>query len=152
MVAAIAMLMRRTDVDWTAVRHVAQASHAWNACAAGLRLASELLGVEVPPALAGTPWPAATVTLCAQALEALSQPPGVFGDRWAERRAHRAAFDVRADRLRYDVWRALAPTPLEWQWCPLPGALRWLYVPVRVVRLTSAAVRGALTTADAPGR
>jgi hypothetical protein len=109
-----------------------------------LRLASELLGANVPSELQDEPWPAATGALCAEAIAALRLPAGVFQDRWIERRAHRAAFDRWFDRMAYDVWRLIAPTPLEWQWRRLPDAWRWLYVPMRIVRLAAAGARGAL--------
>jgi hypothetical protein len=143
MVAAIAALMRRSDVDWPAVRHLALQARGWNGCATGLRIAVELLGAEMPSRLRAAPWPHATQYLRSEAISALQLPAGVFQDRWVERRAHRAAFDRPFDRLAYDVWRLVAPTPLEWAWCPLPDRLRWFYVPVRLTRLGLAAARRA---------
>ena len=147
LVAAIAALTRRSDVDWAQVRRLAEDAHAWNGCAAGLSLAADLLGADIPASLGGITRTEACRSLCADAAAALRRPAGEFGDRWTERHAHRAAFDRRADGLRYDVWRVIAPTPLEWQWCRLPARLRWLYVPVRLARLGAAAVRGSLRSA-----
>jgi hypothetical protein len=153
-VVEIAAFTRRPDVDWLAVRDLARKAHAWNGCAAGLRLASELLGADVPQPLRATPWPAATEALRAEAISSLSLPSGVFQDRWAERRAHHVAFDRALEGIGYDMWRVIAPTPLEWQWCTLPDRLRWLYVPMRLVRLAGEVMRGRLQTrpavADSP--
>lgn len=147
MIAAIAALMERADVDWAEVRRLARSLHAWRGCAAGLRLASDLFDRPMPPALADEPLPAATTTLCEEARAALSLPAGVFQDRWVERRAHRAAFDRAADRALYDVSRLVGPTPLEWEWRPLPDALVSFYVPLRLVRLGLAALGGRLRPA-----
>ena len=140
-VAAIAALMRRPDVDWTAVRALAHRASAWNACATGLRLACEILGASRPPA-SGNDWPAATDRLCREAHAALAKPAGQLPDRWDERRVHRASFDRWRERVLYDVSRTLAPTAAEWQWWPLPDALVRLYGPLRVMRLGAAALRG----------
>lgn len=144
---AIAALMRRTDVDWRAVRDLARAGGCWHGCATGLRLAAELPGATVPAVLANEPWPAASDALIEEARAALALPAGKFQDRWIERRAHRAAFDAWPARVRYDLWRLFAPTPLEWDWCPLPDRLTPLYVPLRLVRLGVAAARGGLRSA-----
>jgi Uncharacterised nucleotidyltransferase len=141
LIVAIAELTRRPDIDWLTVRGLAKQAHGWHGCATGLRLASELLAAEIPPALVDEPWPATSDALRHEALSALLMPAGVFQDRWIERRAHRAAFDRWGDRVRYDLWRVLAPTPLEWQWCHLPDPLTPLYVPVRLIRLGVGAVR-----------
>ena len=132
---AIARLMKRDDVDWQEVAGRAQAAGAWRGCATGLRLASELFGVPVPP---GVRLPAGEeiAPLGDAALHALLQPAGVFPDRWHERRAHLGSLDRWNARLRYDALRLLAPTPLEWEWRPLPDAMTALYAPLRLVRLS----------------
>lgn len=140
-VTGIAALTRRHDVDWPVVRRLAEAVHAWNGCSAGLRLAADLLDAEIPRALGEVH---AVRSLTEQAMAALRLPAGVFPDRWAERQAHRAAFDRSTDAIRYDLWRLIAPTPLDWEWLRLPARLRWFYVPVRLARLGGAAVRGSL--------
>jgi hypothetical protein len=140
MVFGIAHLMRRDDVEWDTVRALARRAHGWRGCAAGLRLASELFAAEVPSILRDEPWPAATDALCEEAILAMQLPAGIFQDRWHERRVHRAAFDRWDDRIRYDLWRVVAPSVREWQWCPLPDALTPLYVPMRFVRLGAAAM------------
>jgi hypothetical protein len=141
---AIARLLQRDDVDWRRVRTLAKDTRAWQGCATGVTLASELSGVGVPGFLLEEPWPAACARLREHALTALVLPEGVFPDRWTERQVHHAAFDRWRDRVRYDVSRVIAPTPLEWQWCPLPDALTALYGPLRIVRLGVAAVNGGV--------
>jgi hypothetical protein len=140
---SIAALMRRGDINWTRLRALARAAHGWHGAATGLRLASEVLGAPVPTDLLDEPWPPATTALRDQALAALCLPAGKFQDRWTERQAHRAAFDRRADRVRYDLLRVISPTPLEWQWCPLPDSLTALYAPMRLVRLGVEVMRGS---------
>ena len=46
--------------------------------------------------------------------------------------------------MRYDAWRLVSPTPLERAWYELPESLASLYVPLRLMRLTVSAARGAL--------
>jgi hypothetical protein len=135
-VLAISRLLESDDIDWIEVRTLAARAGSLRACDVGLALAGELYGGEGADS--------ATGTLRDAAMMALRLPPGVFADRWSERRAHRAALDSWSARLRYDIWRVIAPTPLEWQWCPLPDALTALYGPLRVVRLGVAALKGRL--------
>ena len=136
---AIARLLRRRDVDWGIAKSLLQHSHGWRGAAAGLILASEIFAVSLPAELDVRP-DAAMLQLRAAALDALKRRAGDFPARWAERRAHRAALDRWVDRLHYDTGRLLSPTPLEWAWCPLPDRLVALYTPLRIVRLSLAAV------------
>ena len=138
---SIARLLRRGDVDWLAARSLIERSHGWRGAAAGLMLASDIFEVALPRELAPRA-DGALHELRGTALEALMRPVGEFADRWIERRAHRAALDRWTDRVRYDAWRVLSPTPLEWAWCPLPDRLVALYTPLRVLRLGLAATRG----------
>ena len=134
MLLAIARLMKRDDVNWQEVAARAKAAGAWRGCATGLGLASELFEVPVPP---GVRLPALEeiAPLRDAALHALLQPAGAFPDRWDERRAHLASLDRWNARVRYDALRLLSPTPLEWEWRPLPDAMTALYTPLRLVRL-----------------
>ena len=148
---AIARLLQRTDIAWDRVREDGARAHAWPACAAGVQLASELFDVELPAALRGIDG-GLSIALQDQAIAALLMPHGQFHERWAERVMHRAGFDRWIDRVRYDAWRLLAPTPLEWQWCRLPDSLTPLYVPLRLVRLSAAAIGLPTGRAAAPDR
>jgi hypothetical protein len=142
MLLAIATLMRRDDVDWASVVATARAGHGWRGAAAGMALASALFETPVPVA-AGSDV-TLPVTLRRAAFDALTLPAGVFPDRWAEREAHRAALDRPLDRLRYDASRLLSPTPLEWEWWPLPDSWTRLYPVIRLMRLGGAAAGAAL--------
>jgi hypothetical protein len=148
MLLGIARLMARDDVDWTFVRQVARRAGGWTGCRSGLGLASEVFALRIPADLGDDPQPRAYAELRQTARRALLLPEGVFADRWQERRAHKAVLDRWTGRLRYDVWRLLAPTPLEWAWWPLPDALTGLYPPVRIARLAAAAARGLTGSAD----
>ena len=141
---SIARVMERDDVHWGRVRSLARAAHGWQGSAAGLQLASDILGAQLPRELQDEPWPSTPGALRQDAIEALRLPAGVFHDRWIERHAHRAAFDRWQDRLVYDFWRVVGPTPLEWQWWHLPDSLTPLYVPLRLARLGVAALRRTL--------
>jgi len=152
MLLGIGRLMARDDVDWTFVRRAARHAGGWTGCRSGLHLASEMFAVRMPADLEDDRQPRAYAELRRTALAALVLPEGVFADRWQERRAHKAALDRWTGRLRYDVWRLLAPTPVEWAWWPLPDALTALYPPVRLARLAAAAARGLTGSAGpAPG-
>jgi Uncharacterised nucleotidyltransferase len=133
-ILSIACLTRRNDIDWTEVHHLARRAGAVRAAAAGLRLAADVFETATPAAFAADVRSAAVERLRALASAALSLPPGMFVDRWLERRTHLAAFDRRSDRIQYDVRRVLEPTGLEWDWLPVP-AFAPFYVPLRVVRL-----------------
>lgn len=148
MLLGIARLMARDDVDWTFVRRAARQAGGWTGCRTGLQIASETFAVGMPADLGDDRQPRAYDELRRTALAALLRPEGVFADRWQERRAHKAALDRWTGRLRYDVWRLLAPTPVEWAWWPLPDALTALYPPVRIARLAAAAVGGPTVSAD----
>jgi Uncharacterised nucleotidyltransferase len=143
----IERLMRRDDVDWKRVRARAGAARVWSGCAAGLRLASDIFGTELPADLHDEPLTVnERLEQCART--ALELPAGVFHDRWVERQAHRATLDRWDDRIRYDFWRVIGPTPLEWRWCRLPEPLSTLYVPLRLVRLAVAGLRGSLRSSQ----
>ena len=142
---AIAQLLRRPDVDWLQVKALACRSGAWTGCATGLELAARLLDGRLPAALYGAPLPPASIALAEAAQRDLLLGGLTEKDRWTERRAQRAALDGARARLRYDLWRLLAPTPLEWEWWPLPPSLAPLYVPLRLLRLASGAGGGLLT-------
>ena len=141
LVASIARLEEREDVDWSAVRSLARRAHAWQGCAVGLQLASDILDAKVPVAVRADVSPRRASVLHDEALRALRLASGDGYDRWTERRVHRASFDRRLERWRYDVSRLLHPTPLDWQWHRLPDRLSGLYPPLRLARLATAGMR-----------
>ena len=141
LVLSIAHLIERDDVDWMRVQAIAARAHAWSGAAAGLVLASELFEREMPAPLRGRPLPASVPLLRAAACGFLATARVEDTSRVAEWRAHRAALDTSASRLRYSMSRLVAPTPLEWEWCALPDALAPLYAGVRLVRLSLASLR-----------
>ena len=148
MLLAIATLLRRDDIDWSVVVATAKAGHGWRGAAAGMSLASRLFDTPVPVGVG----PDLTLpdALRRAALDALTLPAGVFPDRWTERRTHRAALDRPLDRLRYDASRLLAPTPLEWEWWPLPDSWTRFYPVIRLMRLGSVAAGAALGRRPTP--
>jgi hypothetical protein len=137
-VASIARLSMRDDVDWSAVRALAERAHAWPGCALGLLLASEVLDAPVPATVRRDAGAVRRSPLWGDALAMLGHPAADECGRRLERRMHRASYDSRIDRWRYDVSRLVDPTPLDWQWCRLPDSLRALYSPVRLARLAAA--------------
>ena len=151
MLWCISRLMVRDDVDWALVRKALRSSGVWAGGAAGIVLASRLFDAPVPePARDGLE---ADVPprLIDSALHSLSLPAGIFADRSRERRTHLDGLASWRSRLQYDCFRLLAPTPLEWRWCRLPEPLTPLYVPVRLARLTSVALRSLIAPSVRPG-
>ena len=144
MLLGIARVMERDDVDWGGVREAARRAGGWTGCWSGLALASEIFAVQIPPRLGDERPSRAPDALRRTAIAALLLPAGVFADRWQERRAHRTSLDRWSARVRYDLWRLAAPTPLEWKWWPLPDALTALYTPVRLARLAAGAARASM--------
>jgi len=145
MLLAIARVMEQDAVDWPRVERLARRSGTFSGCAAGLVLASELFGVKIPDSINLGGNLQARDDLRHVARAALAKPVGVFADRREEWRAHRAAFDGLSSRLRYDLCRAVSPTPLERAWYELPESLTSLYVPLRLIRLTVEAARGRMS-------
>jgi hypothetical protein len=140
---SIAVMARRSDIDWAAVRHAMLAAGALRGAAAGLSLAGSLFEVDVPAAFRPDTERQGVAELCRCARTALALPPGTFPGRALERRMHRLAFDRFVDRVRYDVRRVVEPTHAEVEWVSLPRVLSTLYWPVRLVRL-GALVLGAV--------
>lgn len=135
LVLAIAHLMRRTDIEWPRVRHVAERAGAWNACAAGMALAQRLFDARIPAAIQDRVRERRVESLV-QAAESFLWMPDVAGAPLRrEFHAHCASLDTLPRRARYAAWRLLAPTPLEPTWWPLPDRLAPLYAPVRLLRL-----------------
>ncbi len=147
LVLSIAHLMRRDDVDWRQVRALTQRADAWNGASAGLALAGEIFECDLPRPLRDLPSPANVPCLERAARMFLSMRDVAGVSRRDEFRAHRAALDTTRSRIGYAAWRLLAPTPLESSWCRLPDGFAAFYVPVRLVRLMLAAVRGAMSAA-----
>lgn len=140
-VASIARLSRRDDLDWSAVRARATRARAWAGCALGLLLASEVLDAPVPATLSREEDAVRRSPLWTDALAMLGRPAADEYSRRLERRMHRASYDSRIDRWRYDVSRLLDPTPLDWHWCRLPDWLCAMYSPVRLARLAANGLR-----------
>lgn len=135
LVLSIAHLTRRTDVDWEGVYGFASRAGAWKACAAGLVLARDLFGGDVPAAIHDRVRPERVRHVADMALTFLAMPDVAGAPLRAEFSVHCASLDGVAGRARYAAWRLLAPTPLESAWWPLPDRLAPLYAPVRLIRL-----------------
>jgi hypothetical protein len=135
LVLSIAHLTRRPDVDWEGVYRFASRAGAWKACAAGLVVARDLFGVEVPAAVSDRVRPERVRHITGMALTFLAMPDVAGAPLRAEFSVHCASLDSVAGRARYAAWRLLAPTPLESAWWPLPDRLTPLYAPVRLIRL-----------------
>jgi hypothetical protein len=140
---SIAAMVRRTDIDWVAVRRLAAAAGALRGAAAGVALAADLFHVDLPRPFRDDVGHPAVAELCRCARQTLALPPGTLPDRALERRMHRLAFDRAIDRLRYDVRRFVEPTHAETAWVPLPRSLSALYWPVRLIRMGVLLVQGS---------
>jgi putative nucleotidyltransferase-like protein len=121
---SLAMLMRRTDVDWDRLMRAARRSGSVTAVVAGARLASELF--DVP------------------GYHALAMPTGTFPSRAAERDVHRRCLDRAGLRVRYDFLRVVMPTPAEAEVCRLPDPLTPLYAPLRIARVAALGIPAVL--------
>ncbi len=134
-VLSIALLARRSDIDWTEVRRIVTDGGVALAAAAGLRLANDILGIDVPRSFGDLVGLTRTTEIARHGWAALALPPGVFPDGAAESRAHLSWLSSRRDRLRYRLFRAAEPTYAEWAAIRLPPSLAPLYVPIRLTRL-----------------
>jgi len=137
---SIAHLTRRSDVDWEAVRRIADRGGALRPAAAGLRIAADLFGVAVPAPFAVDARMIDVDRLCACAEETLALPPFAIPGHRIDRRTHRLSFDRTRDRIAYDIRRFLEPTYADVDWLRLPSPVAPLYPAVRLVRLGGMAV------------
>jgi len=135
LILSIAHLMRRADIDWARVHHLAARAGAWNACAAGMALARELFDVRIPAPVQSHLHERVVEPLVATAGSFLRMADVSDAPLRQEFHAHCASFDTLPRRARYAAWRLFAPTPLEAAWWPLPDRLAPLYAPVRLLRL-----------------
>jgi hypothetical protein len=135
LVLSIAHLMRRRDVDWAVLQGLAARAGAWTGAAAGLALAAEIFGVDVPIDVSAGVRSPRVRRLVAAARGFLAMPDVAGASLRDELGAHWAARDGVTARGRYAAWRLLAPTPLEAAWLPLPDGLAAFYAPVRLIRL-----------------
>jgi putative nucleotidyltransferase-like protein len=142
---SLAMLMRRTDVDWDRLMRAARRSGSVTAVVAGARLASELFDVPVPPVFrrAGTS-DACVSAVVLSGYHALAMPTGTFPSRAAERDVHRRCLDRAGLRVRYDFLRVVMPTPAEAEVCRLPDPLTPLYAPLRIARVAALGIPAVL--------
>ena len=132
---SIAYLTRRTDIDWDAVRRIAITGGALRPAAAGLRIAADLFGVDVPAAFSDDVRTPVVDRLCACAAEALALSPFELPHHQLDRRTHKLSFDRMRDRIAYDARRLFEPTYADIAWLRLPSPLAPLYSGVRLVRL-----------------
>jgi len=145
MVLSLAMLMRRSDIDWVGFTNAARRSGTVTAVVAGARLAADLFGVYTPPPLRATAASEVAVSsLVLSGYHALAMPSGTFPSRAAERAAHRACLDRAVSRARYDLLRLVMPTPAEAQVCTLPDPLTPLYAPLRIARVAALGIPAVL--------
>lgn len=147
---AIAVLVRRSDIDWDEVRALMATGGGVRGAAAGLAIAADLFGIDVPAAFRADT-DTGEVRECRRCARlTMGLPPGTFPDRAMERHLHRLSFDRDGDRFRYDVRRITEPTRADVEWVQLPQILTSLYWPLRVVRL-GATVLGLSPADDAAG-
>lgn len=132
---SIAMLVRRTDIDWNEVHALVVEGGAVRAAATGLVVAADLFGADVPSAFRADIHTPDVQELRRCARLTLTLPPGIFPDRRLEWHIQRLSFDRAADRVRYDVRRIVEPTRADVDWVHLPDAMTPLYWPVRLLRL-----------------
>ena len=137
LVLSIAHLMRRADVDWSRVHHLAERGGAWNACAAGMALARNLFDVKIPAPVQGRIHEPTVQPLVEAGASFLRMPDVSAAPLRQEVHAHCASLDTLPRRVRYGAWRLFAPTPLEAAWWPLPDRLAPLYAPLRLLRLAT---------------
>ena len=140
---AARLLQVEPEINWSEVFAQARRTHTTRMVSLGLLLASDLLGVELPPAaaeLAGAdPHARALAATVRERLRADSPTSAVatalFSIRAFERTSHRA-------RLIFGIF--LQPTEAEYRLLQLPPALYWFYYLFRPLRLATKYARRLL--------
>ena len=103
----------------------------------GLEVARRALGAPVPePLVAEAARDAHVAPLAREALACLCDGPSSSPLQRNNARAfHLLCLERPRDRVRFVVQSTFRPTPREWDVVRLPGALTFLYVPIRIGRL-----------------
>ncbi|HEX4779249.1 MAG TPA: nucleotidyltransferase family protein [Usitatibacter sp.] len=133
--ADVAALARRERIDWAWVANRARELHCRRRVAVGVALARSLLGAPIPaePGLAAGPRDEAlAATFAREAFGSEAKTPAL---RLLARNA--ALYDLPRHRLRHAAEAVFAPTYAEWTRWRLPRALFFLYLPLRLARLTA---------------
>jgi putative nucleotidyltransferase-like protein len=142
-----AQLVRSSpDFDWLRIAARARAHGQERMLLLALRLASDLLGVPPPQALAARVDRDRRVrALASDVRRRLSDASRPFADqprpvRWF----HLRVMERLRDRVRYAGHVLFTPGPAEWAMLPLPGRLDWLSYVLRPMRIAGMYAKGLL--------
>ena len=138
------LLWVERGIDWSDVIAQAHRNGVSRMLHLGVRLASELLGVELPAAVAEAVVADARSEALAGAVRArlmTHDAESLLGVELA--RFNIRTFDRVSQRLRYAVAACVNPSDLEHAALRFPAALRWLYYPLRPLRLAAKYIRRA---------
>lgn len=136
-VLAVAELLRAGTLDGSALLDRTRAVGGRRAALVGFEVARRALGAPVPdPLVAEAARDAHVASLAREALACLCDGPSASPLQRNNARAfHLQCLEQPRDRVRFVLQGALRPTPREWEVVRLPGALTFLYVPIRIGRL-----------------
>ncbi len=146
-VGDFAQLVRSSpDFDWLRIAARARAHGQERMLLLALRLASDLLGVPPPQALAARVDRDRRVrALASDVRRRLSDAGRPFAEQpWPLRAFHLRAMEWLRDRVRYAGHVLFTPGPAEWAMLPLPGRLDWLYYVLRPMRIAGMYAKGLL--------
>jgi hypothetical protein len=146
----VAVQIERTKAgEWAALLHQAREAGCERRTLVAVGYACRMLQTALPPAieerLRADRRSRALIERLQPARLGGAPPVGLRG-RLTLLRAHAAGEDRRLDSLRFVMTRLLAPTTEDWQAFVLPRRMEWLYVPLRLLRLTGKWLKRSLTT------
>jgi hypothetical protein len=127
-----ALIERFTELDLPAILEDMRARGLLRMTLLGLELARRVLGTSLPEAASAAIAVDREVARLAQTIAdrlfVARKAPSI----WQVNRLHCDMRERRIDRIRYLLRTALTPTEKHYRMCDLPGALSWLYVPLKV--------------------
>lgn len=139
--ADVAALARREPIDWAWIAERSAALHCRRRVALGVWLMRGVLNASVP-GIEGD-YPPGIAALAAdmyrEAFEPEREPPA-----WELLARNFALYDRKRDGLRQGLEAVFSPTFADWMRWRLPGALSFLYFPLRLARLTGKYALAAL--------
>lgn len=146
----LARVIERSTIDWPRLYARARATGSSRMLLAGLRLAADLLGLDLPADVAVLTETPAVAALAASARERLLWDRRGRTGETERARFRLAALERPIDRIGYGLGFATSPSLEDWAGLDLPDALTGLYGLVRPLRLAAAVAGLGAGSARAP--
>lgn len=132
------LISRNPQLDWDLALKQAHALKCLRVLLHGLSLAQYLIDVQIPTAIERYACEDAdTCALTNSISRTLFQPPGSSASKFNLHRYFLKLQHRPTDQIRHLLRLIFKPTVIDWEFCPLPNALMFLYPFVRAIRLVA---------------